>query len=364
MSHQIRDVFPGSYWLVRGNVPTGSYLLIGPTGVGKTIFCKQFLYNGLIKDDPAIFLSPSELPDDVSRSMQTFGFDIEPYSKEDLFRIVDCYSWKVGERSTSKYALSSDRNYLLEVQINFDKARQNLQNIRVVYDSLSDMVLLGEPAAMIRCLQYLIARIRASKGYGFFTIAANTHDDKVMNQLRIRFDGIIEMKIDDSGKDLKRLIRIFSLKGAQHRTAWTPFEINNNGILVKRDIDTRCSFCGKLIDVMPIVERIDDQTYWFDNEECVTTYKKFKELQRQNQNLRDHMTDWELILTMVGEKATTDITVSKDSREFPELKHSAKEGGNIAKNTRKEIEQKTGKSLVSKENYLHLEKKKKKEFKK
>jgi len=86
----------------------------------------------------------------------------------------------------------------------------------------------------------------------------------------------------------------------------------------------------------------------------VGEYKKFKSLKRDNQNLRDHMTDWELILTMVGEKATTDITISKDSQGFNGCKDSALEGGTIAKNTRKEIEQKTGKSIVSNENYLHL----------
>ena len=74
------------------------------------------------------------------------------------------------------------------------------------------------------------------------------------------------------------------------------------------------------------------------------------------------MTDWELILNMVGEKATTDITIAKDAKGFPKLKQTAKEGGNIAKNTRKELEQKIGKSIISKENYLHLEKKKKKEI--
>jgi len=95
----------------------------------------------------------------------------------------------------------------------------------------------------------------------------------------------------------------------------------------------------------------------------VGEYKQFKGLKRPNQNLRDHMTDWELILNMVGEKATTDITIAQDAKGFPKLKQTAKEGGNIAKNTRKELEQKIGKSIISKENYLHLEKKKKKELK-
>ena len=90
----------------------------------------------------------------------------------------------------------------------------------------------------------------------------------------------------------------------------------------------------------------------------VQEYKEFKGVQKQNQNLRDHMTDWELILTMVGEKATTDITVAKDSQGLHECKDSAIEGGTIAGNTRKELEQKIGKPLLSSENHLHLDKKK------
>ncbi len=90
----------------------------------------------------------------------------------------------------------------------------------------------------------------------------------------------------------------------------------------------------------------------------VKEYKRYKSLQKNNQNLRDHMTDWELILTMVGEKATSDITISKDSQGFRQCKDSAIEGGNIAKNTRKEVEEKTGKKIVSKNNYLDLVKKK------
>ncbi|PKP55421.1 MAG: phage antirepressor protein [Candidatus Altiarchaeales archaeon HGW-Altiarchaeales-2] len=95
----------------------------------------------------------------------------------------------------------------------------------------------------------------------------------------------------------------------------------------------------------------------------VKEYKEFKNIKRDEQNLRDNMNDWELILTMLGEKATTDITISKDSQGFEECKDSAIEGGTIAKNTRKEIEQKTGKSIISNENYLHLTEKKAKQIK-
>ena len=59
------------------------------------------------------------------------------------------------------------------------------------------------------------------------------------------------------------------------------------------------------------------------------------------------MTDWEIILTMVGEKATKDITQEKNSRGFEECKTSANKGGNIAKRTREDLERNLGRSIVS-----------------
>jgi len=92
----------------------------------------------------------------------------------------------------------------------------------------------------------------------------------------------------------------------------------------------------------------------------VGEYKKFKDLKRKNENLRDHMTDWELILTMFGEKATTDITKETDSQGFNECKDSANKGGNIAKRARLDLEQNIGRSVITKNNFLSKKKDKKK----
>jgi len=91
-------------------------------------------------------------------------------------------------------------------------------------------------------------------------------------------------------------------------------------------------------------------------------HKKVKQLdaKRKNQNLRDHMTDLELIFTMLGEKATTEITKAKDSKGLPQCVESAKEGGDVAGNARKELEKKTGKKAVSTDNYLDIAHKRKK----
>ncbi|MBI2815183.1 MAG: Bro-N domain-containing protein [Opitutae bacterium] len=80
-------------------------------------------------------------------------------------------------------------------------------------------------------------------------------------------------------------------------------------------------------------------------------YAAHKGLKRQN--LRDHMTDLELIFSMLGEAATTEITRTKEAQGFPESKAAASEGGTVAGNARRELEKKSGRKVVSRENYLN-----------
>lgn len=79
-------------------------------------------------------------------------------------------------------------------------------------------------------------------------------------------------------------------------------------------------------------------------------YTALKGLKREN--LRDHMTDLELIFSMLGEAATTEITRTKDAQGLPESKAAAREGGTVAGNARRELEKKSGRKVVSRENYL------------
>jgi len=79
-------------------------------------------------------------------------------------------------------------------------------------------------------------------------------------------------------------------------------------------------------------------------------YKNLKGLKRQN--LRDHMDDFELIFTMLGERSTTEIHRTEDSKGLLKLTSDAKAGGSIAGGARKKLEKRLKKSIVSKQNYL------------
>jgi len=86
-------------------------------------------------------------------------------------------------------------------------------------------------------------------------------------------------------------------------------------------------------------------------------YQRFKGLKREN--LRDHMNDLELIFTMLGEASTTEIANNKNTQGFHSNKLAAIEGGSVAGKARKDLEQKSGKKISTKDNFLQtLENKK------
>lgn len=86
-------------------------------------------------------------------------------------------------------------------------------------------------------------------------------------------------------------------------------------------------------------------------------YKKLKSLDRPTENLRDHMTDLELLFSALGEASTTEIAKTHDAYGMKENSSAAKAGGKIAGDARKALEKKTGRTVISKNNYKELQEK-------
>lgn len=99
---------------------------------------------------------------------------------------------------------------------------------------------------------------------------------------------------------------------------------------------------------------LTDEIYKATFDKTAKEYMKHKGLDKKaGDNLRDHMGDIELILTMLGEATTTKLSTEKDSQGFDALRNDAHIGGGVAGRTRKDIEQQTGKKVISKENFKH-----------
>lgn len=131
------------------------------------------------------------------------------------------------------------------------------------------------------------------------------------------------------------------------------------GIAVRQDLTDEWKQRGAAsnLDFAILTNEIMQGTFALN----VDDYKQVKALTREN--LRDHMTDIELILTMLGEATTTKLHRDRESVGMPTLKKDAKDGGAVAGRTRKDIEKQSGKPVISSENFKQLGVKKTKKLK-
>ncbi|MBI2630052.1 Bro-N domain-containing protein [Candidatus Pacearchaeota archaeon] len=150
----------------------------------------------------------------------------------------------------------------------------------------------------------------------------------------------------------ERMKKLYELKG--YSKEW--IEKRLRGIAIRQELTDEWKNRGikQEIEFAILTNEISKATFGKTIEE----YKQFKKLKREN--LRDHMDDLELIFTMLGEAATTRIAKSKDVNGLEENKIAAKQGGEVAGNARKELEEKTGENVVTEDNFLGIPEKLKK----
>ena len=145
----------------------------------------------------------------------------------------------------------------------------------------------------------------------------------------------------------KRMREIYRAKG--YSDAW--IEKRVRGIAVRDELtdEWKQRGVGEAREYAILTAEISKATFGM----TPTEYKTVKALE-QPDNLRDHMTDLELIFTMLGEASTTEIARTQDAQGFTENKKAAKSGGTVAGNARRELEQRTGEKVVSRENYKEI----------
>lgn len=151
-------------------------------------------------------------------------------------------------------------------------------------------------------------------------------------------------EIEDPEIATKRTKALYKAKG--YTDAW--IEKRMRGIAVRAELTDEWNKRGVNEDkeYSILTAEISKATFGLTPSE----YKDLKGLQREN--LRDHMTDLELIFSMLGEASTTEIARNLDAQGFPQNKDIARRGGKIAGDARKKLEIESGKKVVSTENYL------------
>lgn len=223
------EAFPGASKIVQSQVGNGLWLLIGPTGVGKSVFTKQFIWEGLREGIPSVYVITDEAPRFAVQSMKALGFDVETFLKNEELVIVDCYSPRAQLPSDSKF--SANPEIASDVSIAIEHARRRFSRMRFVIDSVTTIVMNIAPISGQRFMQVITSRIRESS-VGILTMEAGVPDPNFMNFFRYLFDGVFEMKIEESESGLQRYFRVFSLRGVKHSSGWFPCAITDRGVVI------------------------------------------------------------------------------------------------------------------------------------
>ena len=278
------EVFPGASFLVNGEIPHGIYLLTGPSGAGKTTFCKTFIANGLANKEIGIYLSTDEDCRQIQASIQNL---VEEKDRmEDDLRLIDAYSWRVQGAQANAPFVAVNPGDLTGLMIACHKVCQNASKPRFVFDSITDLEVQSDSSTTLKFVQVVTAKMRSLNALSFFTLLPTAHDGMFVSKVRTMFDGIFEMRIDDTGLELTRLFRVFSIKGVSHQTRWIVFTISKNGISMVEDDTPRCAWCGGVIPYEPHKEIVDGLSYMFHSTGCIDNFKKRSALERLSAQLR------------------------------------------------------------------------------
>jgi len=156
---------------------------------------------------------------------------------------------------------------------------------------------------------------------------------------QVGYDRVLEIENPELAQE--RMKELYELKG--YPKDWIAIRQNLTDEWKERSIERERDFAI-------LTAEISKATFGI----TPTEYKALKGLSRKNQNLRDHMTDLELIFTMLGEKVTTEISHQEKPGTFEKSRKVAKRGGGVAGTARKETEKELGRSIVSKQNYLKI----------
>jgi len=220
MHERVSTGIPGLDELIQGGFLKGSVNLIsGGTGTGKTIFCLQYIWHGLTKDENGVYITLEQEPEDLIEDGKFFGWDFEKYIKEGKCIIEYLSTWEFEELPM----IVLDRIKTIKAE-------------RFVLDTLSLVCSSMEPARLRSEISEFFRKLRHSGATSLLT-SEIPEGSKALSTFGIEefvADGVIVLNYLEfvvGGSPRSLVIR--KMRRTKHGTDIYPIEITKNGIVVK-----------------------------------------------------------------------------------------------------------------------------------
>ena len=233
---RVRTYVPGLDEILYGGIPERSVVLIsGGPGTGKSILGKQFLYNGLVRDESGVFVALEEHPVAVRRSFRHFNWDITKFEKEGKFAIVDAFTAGIGSASQREKYVVKDVDNVHEL---VDVLRQAIKDTgakRVTIDSVSTLYLTKPSIA--RSTVMLLKRVIAGLGTTALFISQVSVGERGFGGPGVEHavDGIIRLDLDEIDGKLYRSIIVWKMRDTKISMVRHPMDITDEGVVIYWD---------------------------------------------------------------------------------------------------------------------------------
>jgi len=252
MVYKVRTYIPGFDEILYGGIPDRSIVLLsGGPGTGKSILGKQFIYNGLLKNENGIFVALEEHPVAVRRSFKNFGWDISKFEEEGKFAIIDAFTGGAGTAAEREKYIVKQIDDTFELADVLKQAIRETNAKRVVIDSVSTLYLTKPSIA--RATVMLLKRVISGLGCTAIFVSQVSVGERGFGGPGVEHavDGIVRLDLDEFEGRLYRSIIVWKMRDTRHSMVRHPMEISEKGISVQWDKYIKISGNYVKIDKLP-----------------------------------------------------------------------------------------------------------------
>lgn len=219
----------------RGFLAGSFILLYGPAHVGKSMFCLQFLCEGLKEGETCIYIPFDQSPNEIRERMRRWSWNSTLYENAHKLTIVDCFTRAGrGERYSLKKLDDVDEMNALINEVLQDVGKEQEDNGgRIVFDSISSPLSAGaSPDDLVKMIHSYKRNLPRELKSMMIVMHEGMQDAKFEASLSHAMDVVIEMRSEEEENRIRRFIWVKAASNLKHSLEPHEYEITDNGLII------------------------------------------------------------------------------------------------------------------------------------